>query len=61
MKELWNKFTAWFLKWPKGTSQERKQKANEEFFREDEEKSKSRVKPKKIKGLNPKKKRGNKK
>ena len=61
MKELWDRFTAWVLKWPKGTSQERKQKANEEFFREDEEKSKSRVKPKKIKGLNPIKKRGNKK
>ena len=55
MKTLWNKFTAWLSGWPEGTRQGKKLKEDEALFKE--EKSKPKVKPKKVKGLNPKKKR----
>ena len=55
MKTLWNRFTAWLSGWPEGTRQGKKLKEDEALFKE--EKSKPKVKPKKVKGLNPKKKR----
>ena len=55
MKKLWNKFTAGLSGWPEGTRQGKKLKEDEALFKE--EKSKPKVKPKKVKGLNPKKKR----
>ena len=56
MKELWNKFTAWLSGWPE--SKERKKDVELAYLFEEEEMKK---KGKKVKGLNPKKKRGNKK
>ena len=58
MKELWNKFTAWLSGWPE-SKEERKKEVELAYLFEEEEKLKK--KPKKVKGLNPKKKRGNKK
>ena len=55
MKTLWDKFTAWLSGWPEGTREGNKLKEDEALFKE--EKSKPKVKPKKVKGLNPKKKR----
>ena len=57
MKELWNKFTAWISGWPE--SKERKSEKELAYLFEEEEELKKKVK--KVKGLNPKKKRGNKK
>jgi hypothetical protein len=57
MKTLWDKFTAWLSGWPEGTREGKKIKGDQELFREQEAKSKPKVKPKKVKGLNPKKKR----
>jgi len=57
MKTLWDKFTAWLSGWPEGTREGKKIKEDQELFREEEAKSKPKVKPKKVKGLNPKKKR----
>ena len=53
MKELWNRFTAWLSGWPE--SKERKQRGMEvdKLFEEVELKKK----PKKPKGLKPKKKK----
>ena len=47
MKTLWNKFTSWLSGWPEG-AKERIKKVEED---------KPKVKPKKTKGLNPKKKK----
>ncbi len=57
MKKLWNKFTAWLSGWPEGTRQGKKIKGDEALFKEEKAKLKPKVKPKKIKGLNPKKKK----
>ena len=57
MKTLWDKFTAWLSGWPEGTREGNKLKEDEALFREEEAKSKPKVKPKKVKGLNPKKKK----
>ena len=57
MKELWNKFTAWLSGWPE--SKEIKKEVEQAYLFEEEEELKKKVK--KVKGLNPKKKRGNKK
>jgi len=59
MKELWNKFTAWFSGWPE-SKEERKKEVELAYLFEEEEEMKKKAK-KKVKGLNPKKKRGNKK
>jgi hypothetical protein len=63
MKELWNRFTSWLSGWPE--SKAKKAREDVYLFEEEEElktKQEGRkrvpvVKPKKIKGLNPKKKR----
>ena len=57
MKELWNKFTAWLSGWPE--SKERKKEKEQIYLFAEEEELKKKVK--KVKGLNPKKKKGNKK
>jgi hypothetical protein len=64
MKKLWNKIKAHFSGWPEGTSEGKKIKKDKELFKEEKMKTKQEgrkrvpvVKPKKIKGLNPKKKR----
>ena len=54
---VWSKFTAWFSGWPE--SKERKSEKELAYLFEEEEELKKKVK--KVKGLNPKKKRGNKK
>ena len=52
MKRLWNRFTAWLSGWPESKAKETRE---EDFlFLEEEELKK---KPKKPKGLKPKKKR----
>ena len=60
MKELWNKFTAWLSGWPETKAK----KGREDIYLFEEEKAKRvvkpKVKPKRIKGLNPKKKKGKK-
>ena len=53
--ELWNRFTAFLSGWPKGKKEVKKIK--EEAAKE---KNKPKVKPKRIKGLNPKKKKAKK-
>ena len=63
MKELWSRFTAWLSGWPGGISEEnkikeeKKLKKDEELFKEEAAKTKPKIKPKRIKGLNPKKKK----
>ena len=59
MKELWNKFTSWLSGWPEGTREGKKLKEDNALFKEEEAKRavKPKIKPKRIKGLNPKKKR----
>ena len=60
MKKLWNRFTAFLSGWPIGTKEGKKLSQDEALFREEEAKralGKPKIKPKKIKGLNPKKKR----
>ena len=54
---LWNKFTAWLSGWPKSSVQGQKIKKDDELFATTEAKTKSTPKPKKPKGLNPKKKK----
>ena len=54
---LWNKFTAWLSGWPKSTVQGQKLKKDEELFAAEAAKTESTPKPKKPKGLNPKKKK----
>ena len=56
MKELWNKFTAWFSGWPE-SKESKKEKQIYLFAEEEELKKKAK---KKVKGLNPKKKKGKK-
>ena len=60
MKELWSRFTSWLSGWPKGTNENKKIKADEELFREEKARAKPKIKPKRIKGLNPKKKKARK-
>ena len=55
MKDIWSKFTAWFSSWPE--SKERKQRKMEINKLFEEVELKKKVKPKKPKGLNPKKKK----
>ena len=57
MKKLWSKIKAHFSGWPEGTSEGKKIKKDEELFREEAAKLKPKIKPKKVKGLNPKKKK----
>ena len=57
MKKLWNKFTSWLSGWPEGTNENKKMKKDEELFKEEAVKTKPKIKPKRIKGLNPKKKK----
>ena len=52
---LYTKFCAWLSGWPEGSAEGKKKKKDDELFRE--EASKPQIKPKKVKGLNPKKKR----
>ena len=58
MKELWNKFTAWFSGWPESKEERKKEKEQIYLFAEEEELKKKAKK--KVKGLNPKKKTGKK-
>ena len=67
MKELWNKFISWLSGWPE--SKAKKEREDIYLFEEEEElktkqEGRKRVpaiaKPKRIKGLNPKKKKGKK-
>ena len=60
MKELWDRFTAWLSGWPE--SKEKKLREYVYLFEEEEAKRavKPKIKPKRIKGLNPKKKKGKK-
>ncbi len=61
---IWNKFTAWLSGWPE--SKEKKLREDVYLFEEEEIRQEGRksvpvkAKPKKIKGLNPKKKKGKK-
>lgn len=57
MKELWNRFTSWLSGWPE--SKEKKLREDVYLFEEEEAKRvvKPKIKPKKVKGLNPKKKK----
>ena len=55
MKKLWSRFTAFLSGWPEGTKEEKKLKKDEELFKEEAAKTKPKIKPKRIKGLNPKK------
>ena len=59
---IWNRFTAWLSGWPQGTKEEKKLKEDDALFKVEaaRAKNKPKVKPKRIKGLNPKKKKGNK-
>jgi len=57
MKELWNKFTAWFSGWPESKEERKKEVELAYLFEEEELKKKAK---KKVKGLNPKKKKGKK-
>ena len=57
MKKLWSRFTAFLSGWPEGTKEEKKLKKDEELFKEEAAKTKPKIKPKKVKGLNPKKKK----
>ena len=57
MKKLWSKFTAFVSGWPEGTKEEKKLKKDEELFKEEAAKTKPKIKPKRIKGLNSKKKK----
>jgi len=61
---LWNRFTAFLSGWPQGTKEGKKLKEDDALFKVEEarakNKSKPKVKPKRIKGLNPKKKKGKK-
>jgi len=59
MKELWNKFTAWFSGWPE-SKEERKKEVELAYLFEEEKKLERIGKEKKPKGLNPKKKTKNK-
>ena len=58
MKELWNKFIAWFSGWPESKEESKKEKEQIYLFAEEEELKKKAKK--KVKGLNPKKKKGKK-
>ena len=64
MKKIWNRFTAWLSGWPE--SKEKKLREDVYLFEEEEIRQEGRkrvpvkAKPKKIKGLNPKKKKGKK-
>ena len=51
MKDIWNRFTAWLSGWPE--SKAKKEREEDFLFVEEELKKK----PKKPKGLNPKKKK----
>ena len=55
MKKLWSKIKAHFSGWPEGTSEGKKIKKDEELFKEEAARLKPKIKPKKVKGLNPKK------
>ena len=59
---IWNRFTAWLSGWPQGTKEEKKLKEDDALFKVEaaRAKNKPKVKPKRIKGLNPKKKKGKK-
>ena len=57
---IWSKFTGWLSGWPEGTNENKKIKADEELFREEKARTKPKIKPKRIKGLNPKKKKARK-
>ena len=57
MKKLWSRFTAFLSGWPEGTKEEKKLKKDEELFKEEAAKTKPKIKPKRIKGLNSKKKK----
>ena len=50
MKELWRKIKAHFSGWPERVNEEEK-------LKEEKAKLKPKIKPKKVKGLNPKKKK----
>ena len=50
MKKLWRKIKAHFSGWPESVSEENK-------IKEEKVKLKPKIKPKKVKGLNPKKKK----
>jgi len=60
--ELWKRFTAFLSGWPIGSKEGKKIKKDAELFKEEAARSKNKpkAKPKKIKGLNPKKKKGKK-
>ena len=66
MKELWNRFTAFLSGWPQGTKEGKKLKKDDALFKEEKTRQEGRkrvpaiAKPKRIKGLNPKKKKGKK-
>ena len=55
---IWSKFTAWFSGWPE--SKERKQRRMEVDKLFEEVELKKKVKPKKVRGLNPKNKKARK-
>ena len=57
---IWSRFTGWLSGWPEGTREDKKLKADEELFREEKARTKPKIKPKKIKGLNPQKKKARK-
>ena len=57
MKKLWSRFTAFLSGWPEGTKEEKKLKKDEELFKEEAAKTKPKINPKRIKGLNSKKKK----
>ena len=50
MKKLWNKIKAYCSGWPESANEEEK-------LKEEKAKLKPKIKPKKVKGLNPKKKK----
>ncbi len=50
MKKLWNKIKAYCAGWPESANEEEK-------LKEEKVKLKPKIKPKKVKGLNPKKKK----
>ena len=58
MKKLWNKFTAWFSGWPEFKERKQRRMEIDKLFEEVELKKK--VKPKKVRGLNPKNKKARK-
>ena len=57
MKKLWRKIKAHFSGWPESANEEEKLKKDEELFKEEAAKTKPKIKPKRIKGLNSKKKK----